>query len=144
MTGNDPILHIQLLDQKRELPLTDECCDCGQATNDILDVTVRYITRADAWLDSAPPLLLYLIPRFIKYAIIQNNLNSGAEGEDRAVGFPVRMCKSCIEALPRAKTKWIPLICREPLYRNLFERYPRAVVVSGFKRSNMRPMSSVY
>ncbi|MEO1529576.1 MAG: hypothetical protein AAFX06_29490 [Planctomycetota bacterium] len=144
MADSDPIVHIQLLDQKRELPLSDECCSFGQETHDIFDVNVQYIERDGAWLDSLPPVVLALfMPRWLRAVIVATNNVSGAEAGDHAIGLPVRMCKQCIEALPRSKARWVPLICSEPLYKNLFDRYPRARVLSGYKRSNLRPMSAL-
>ncbi len=110
-----------------DLPPNNVCVQCGCETSDVLQCSVeceRPHTKGRGFWGTF--FLGLFAPLSVFHSIHQEYQNPEVFGRELIVDTPVPMCSKCqIDLRPRKKTVR-ELLCRVPLYGQLFQEYPDA------------------
>lgn len=112
---------IEALLRAGRLPEESHCLRCETATTDTAHVTVaceRIEVKGGSWAFHFIPLL------FGWFVWSRGPVTE--QGRDITYRLPLRLCQECAKSLRRSETR--ELVRQVTLYRQLLEKYPRAVL----------------
>ena len=110
-----------------ELPLEDRCVICAQTTHQTAVCVMQCEAKGGRYLDWLPKPLLYLIaPIWFVPAMRRSMERQNVAANDRFIELPIRICDRCQNGLKRSPTNLALLVCKTPMYADLFREFPNA------------------
>jgi hypothetical protein len=110
-----------------ELPRDNVCVECGSKTSNVLECSVeceRPYTKGRGFWGTV--LLGIFAPVWILGLLNREHKNPEVFGEELIVKTPLPLCPKCIATVRPRKKNIRDLLCRVPLYDQLFQEYPNA------------------
>lgn len=122
------------------LPPQKACIQCGCETTSILACSV---TCASPYAKGHRYWTAVLLSCYhLIFALSRDYRNPEVHGEDLTVSTPLPLCQECAADASITKTAIRDLLCRIPLYAQLFSAYPNAVAHRSPDLQDNKPMHS--
>jgi hypothetical protein len=132
----NPILEIEYLVARGDLPGGHECCQCGRPTDEIAGTVAQCETTRllrGGWLQGVFWFFVFVLGGWIFLLLhaIMSRSEETVVGKELSVAVPLRMCAACrnhVLGLSKGgrQTMLSRLLAKTPVYRRLLNRYPEA------------------